>query len=108
MEPNASGSTVKKQEDPPEDSKPPKQDVKPVVKTLNRVPSMSLITLPAEDSLICPLLDLSRGLCKSICAALIRDATLIRALSVRMRVGNRKCDARGPTIPPVVGAATLD
>ncbi|KAF4605049.1 hypothetical protein EYR40_003832 [Pleurotus pulmonarius] len=38
MEPNASGSTVKKQEDPPEDSKPPKQDVKPVVKTLNRVP----------------------------------------------------------------------
>ncbi|KAF4573085.1 hypothetical protein EYR36_007595, partial [Pleurotus pulmonarius] len=62
MEPNASGSTVKKQEDPPEDSKPPKQDVKPVVKTLNRVPSMSPITLPAEDSLICPLLDLSRGL----------------------------------------------
>ncbi|KAJ8461994.1 hypothetical protein ONZ45_g18096 [Pleurotus djamor] len=38
MDSNPGASTVKKQDDAPEDSKPPKQDVKPPVKTLNRVP----------------------------------------------------------------------
>ncbi|KAL0951425.1 hypothetical protein HGRIS_008117 [Hohenbuehelia grisea] len=37
MEGNSTGSVVKKQEDPSDDQKP-KQDVKPAVKTLNRVP----------------------------------------------------------------------
>jgi len=86
---------IKKQED---DDRAPKQEVKPVVKTLNRVPRMAIIfDIHRLLTLFCML---SRCLCTSLCMALLRLPNCAVAECVQ-KAKNALRGRRQPSMSPM-------
>lgn len=95
---DASGTSVKKVEDSSGDptKPPPKQDVKPVVKTLNRVPR----THSTPSPLAILLIDIPRSIRGLRNAFSLQPSPLLISLSIQNACRKQKMRCEGADNPP--------